>query len=544
MSGSDDEDFEENVTTAVKVATQIGKTTKGKKHTGKSLDDVVTKKFEVGETSKKRQLEKTVRLKIGNRKDENAKKKVLAGHGSPAPLYELISMLTVAQKIDVEDIGFGGHLELKAKAFYHFMIDWLVEYYDHVSQMLLISEHNKFVITKHDVYDVFMLPCTEKTVKLTSNKKKDNPDTELVTLWRENFNVGPKDEISLERVKEEMLKLVEGGADFKKLFVIYAMGTFLAPTVHNRADLRLVTAVEDVAQIGQQDWCSYVLDRLNFAVKSWRLNNSKSIGGCLFFLQLVYFHRLTWRGSPSKSTLPLLQHWTYEGLKKRMSEEMEAYSLNRGCFGIGTLDHNTYPVSLNQPKRFYRLSTKVATISEEEDDDIYLKIKLPSGVLSDRQLRQKYSDFRLQKWMTTKRNLELVARLHDNMARELEAFEEGLVQTQHEAVLSTRGDDIEQPSQLSWTQALKDPSFLAEFHAVGRKVDEFIAIQLVEPPSFDLGLGLGGNVCEKESGTSKTVVAEKRVDRKVTIRYTRAAVKKGAEKTGDSRTSNVVDAAM
>ncbi|KAK9663818.1 hypothetical protein RND81_14G000500 [Saponaria officinalis] len=392
MSGSDDEDFEENVTTAVKVATQIGKTTKGKKHTGKSLDDVVTKKFEVGETSKKRQLEKTVRLKIGSRKDENAKKKVLAGHGSPAPLYELISMLTVAQKIDVEDIGFGGLLELKEKAFYHFMIDWLVEYYDHVSQMLLISEHNKFVITKHDVYDVFMLPCTEKTVKLTSNKKKDNPDTELVTLWRENFNVGPKDEISLERVKEEMLKLVKGGADFKKLFVIYTMGTFLAPTVHNRADLRLVTAVEDVARIGQQDWCSYVLDRLNFTVKSWRLNNSKSIGGCLFFLQLVYFHRLTWRGSPSKSTLPLLQHWTYEGLKKRMSEEMEAYSLNRGCFGIGTWDHNTYPVSLNQPKRFYRLSTKVATISEEEDDDTYLKIKLPAGVLSDRQLRQKYSD--------------------------------------------------------------------------------------------------------------------------------------------------------
>ncbi|KAK9669739.1 hypothetical protein RND81_13G151100 [Saponaria officinalis] len=294
----------------------------------------------------------------------SGKKKVLAGHGSPAPLYELISMLTVAQKIDVEEIDFGGILELKAKAFYHFMIDWLAEHYDHVSQMLLISEQNHFVITKHDVYDVFMLPCTEKTVKLTSNKKKDNPETELVTLWKKNFNVGPKDEISLESLKEEMLKLVEGGADFKKNFVIYAMGTFLAPTVHNRADLRL----------------------------SWRLNNRKSIEGCFFFLKIIYFHRLTWRGSPSKSTMSLLQHWTYEGLKKRMSEEMEAYSLNGGCFGIGTWDHNTYPVSLYQPKRFYRLSAKEATISEEEDDDTYLKIKLHAGVLRDRQLRQKYPD--------------------------------------------------------------------------------------------------------------------------------------------------------
>ncbi|KAK9757449.1 hypothetical protein RND81_01G163600 [Saponaria officinalis] len=39
MSGSDDEEFEENVTAAVKIATRIGKTTKGKKQTGKSLGD-------------------------------------------------------------------------------------------------------------------------------------------------------------------------------------------------------------------------------------------------------------------------------------------------------------------------------------------------------------------------------------------------------------------------------------------------------------------------------------------------------------------------
>ncbi|KAH9622344.1 hypothetical protein KSS87_000970, partial [Heliosperma pusillum] len=33
-----------------------------------------------------------------------------------------------------------------------------------------------------------------------------------------------------------------------------------------------------------------------------------------------------------------------------------------------------------------------------------------------------------------------------------------------------------------------DPSFLDDFHALGKKFDELLKINLVEPPSFDLGL--------------------------------------------------------
>ncbi|XP_074267709.1 uncharacterized protein LOC141591267 [Silene latifolia] len=238
-----------------------------------------------------------------------AKEKEVEGHGNPRSLCELIEMLTPAQKKSVKDIGFGGLLELKATAFYHLMADWLMECYDDVSQMFMFSEKTNFVITKHDVYDVFMLPCTEKAVQLTSPKKKDNPDRGLVMSWKARYNVAPALEISLEKVKTEMMGLVDGGNMFKKLFVMFSMGSFLAPTVHKRVDLRLLRAVENVNDIVKQDWCSYVIFKLSEAVKSYKNNDTTNVGGCLLFLQLVYFHRLSWRGNPAPRELPLQWEW-------------------------------------------------------------------------------------------------------------------------------------------------------------------------------------------------------------------------------------------
>ncbi|XP_074301892.1 uncharacterized protein LOC141633300 [Silene latifolia] len=196
---------------------------------------IVKGKAEVGEGSKKRKGDDSS-LVVGK------KKKEVDGHGSPRQLFNLIAILTEAQKKDIEDIGFGGLLELKTHAFYHQMVDWLLQKYDPSSRMFLFNRHVQFVLTKHDVYDAFMLPCTDNTIEPSA-------DQELAHIWRESFKVTKKDEISIESVRVAMMGLPDGGADFKKMFVVFAMATFLAPTVHNRIDLRLVKAVEDVDSI-------------------------------------------------------------------------------------------------------------------------------------------------------------------------------------------------------------------------------------------------------------------------------------------------------
>ncbi|XP_074294109.1 uncharacterized protein LOC141621770 [Silene latifolia] len=135
---------------------------------------------EVGECSNRMKSQIIVRLKkpVQEIMDEEIadvnrpveKEKEVEDHGNTRALFELIQVLTPTQKKCVEDIGFGGLLELKANAFYHFMADWLMECYDNHSQMFMFSEKTNFVITKHDVYDVFMQPCTDGDVLVTSSK--------------------------------------------------------------------------------------------------------------------------------------------------------------------------------------------------------------------------------------------------------------------------------------------------------------------------------------------------------------------------------------
>ncbi|XP_074304110.1 uncharacterized protein LOC141638666 [Silene latifolia] len=413
------------------------------------------------------------------------------------------------------------------------MVDWLLERYDTHTRLLLFNRFVHFSISKHDVYDVFMLPCEGEDVPTVTD------DKDLVQCWRKRFGALPNKDIKLDQVvRVEMLKLVDGGPDFKRLFVLFAMGSFLAPTVHNRIDTRLIGAVEDVDAIPKMDWCSYIMDRFDNSVDSWKENEGKSMGGCLMFFQIVYFHRLIWRGLPEKRTLPLIRHWTYDAMKKRVKEECKAYTVHRG-FGIGVWDLTTYPISLFLEKTFYkvavdRVEAEVTAIRQEaarqaEKDDAGVEairkeagraaekdtiaqdtgsrtvtFTLPDDLPSDEDLRFLYNDPRVLKWYQTKRNQKLISRLHRDVAAEMMSDPplSQQVQQQHEGIGEAAGE-----AEQTFSQRLdSDPAFYAEFIAMLDQVDAAME-NVVLPPSFDLGLD---------------DIGEKTPARSYALRYTRA----------------------
>nr|GME03624.1 uncharacterized protein LOC109153947 [Ipomoea batatas] len=153
---------------------------------------------------------------------------------------------------------------------------------------------------------------------------------------------------------EELIKgrLSCGGDDFKRAFVLYCLSNFLTPTANSKVDFTAVKSLVNVGEIGYFDWSQYVLDKLCKAVSKYNKSTTqKNVSGCVLLLQILYFHRLKWRGIAQPSTLPLIQHWTHENLMQRMLEEISA-----GDFGQGELDSSTYPIS----------SSKVATKIEDE----------------------------------------------------------------------------------------------------------------------------------------------------------------------------------
>ncbi|KAH9605211.1 hypothetical protein KSS87_022497 [Heliosperma pusillum] len=111
--------------------------------------------------------------------------------------------------------------------------------------------------------------------------------------------------------------------------------------------------------------------------------------------------------------------------------------------------------------------------------------------MSDKELRSTYHDIRLRNWMAARRNMEVVSHKHNVITRELGGHEAGENEpegSRNGSVMATLGGEGDQ-LQGSFMQALKDPVFLAEFHALRQKLDRVVAIEMVKPPSFDLGFG-------------------------------------------------------
>ncbi|XP_021767708.1 uncharacterized protein LOC110732101 [Chenopodium quinoa] len=243
----------------------------------------------------------------------------------------------------VKEIGFGGLLSLKVKRTATDMLSWLVDCFDHGSCMFTIDGKKDFVVTEFDVYDVFCLPCktSKKVEEISRCANVINPDYDLKVKWRSHFGLmGENDQIPVGFLESKIPLLVDGGEEFRQLFIMHAFSSFLAPTSNRTVDLRIVKCLVDVNQIRIYNWSKYVLDRLCEAVKSYKEGNIEWFCGCVLMLEIIYFHRLRFRNVVLNSTIPLIQHWTDVDIRDRIRNE----KLSKG-FGCGILEFDTYPVS-------------------------------------------------------------------------------------------------------------------------------------------------------------------------------------------------------
>ncbi|KAK9724062.1 hypothetical protein RND81_05G045000 [Saponaria officinalis] len=263
----------------------------------------------------------------------------------PRRLVELINHLNPKQMEAVRQIGFGGLLHVKVTSMPQGILPWLISAFCDRSHMFTVSATKEFLLSKDDVHDFFGLPRGPNKVDLvaTGNSKLSSQE-DLKDVWRSKFGiVGTKDGISLSKAYAKLLNSKDGGVEFKRLFVLYTMSSFLAPTSNHVLDFKLLRAVQDVRQIRQLDWCSYVFDNLVTAISSCRTGRSLMCG-CTLFLMLAYFHRFDFHGEVQPFSLPLIQHWTDEKLSDRVNRESHT-----GCLGNAPLTQVLYPICVNYP---------------------------------------------------------------------------------------------------------------------------------------------------------------------------------------------------
>uniref|UniRef100_A0A803MVF7 Ubiquitin-like protease family profile domain-containing protein n=1 Tax=Chenopodium quinoa TaxID=63459 RepID=A0A803MVF7_CHEQI len=176
--------------------------------------------------------------------------------------------------------------------------------------------------------------------------------------------------------------------------------TFLAPVANRVIDNKIIKYCDNVKEIPNLDWCSYVLENLWNAIQRMKYNKNKEarsgISGCILVLQIAYFHHVAFRGHPEPTELPLIKHWTDEKIKTRISKEVKA------SFGQGELQKESYPVCAKEG-RFNEYQHFAARR--------YVTYDIPSTLFSDIEIHEKEVEEDL---MLLLRDTSLFSMLHAN----------------------------------------------------------------------------------------------------------------------------------
>ena len=133
--------------------------------------------------------------------------------------------LTARQVQDVNEIGFGGLLKMKAFRFPPGIIPFLVAHFDAVNRIQRLPNQPNYNITPDDAFDIFGLPLNPNKQLITRSKRSENE----VDVWLGKLGFNKPELVTSKEILCLFSKFLEGGDDFKKLFVFYSLSILLAP---------------------------------------------------------------------------------------------------------------------------------------------------------------------------------------------------------------------------------------------------------------------------------------------------------------------------
>ncbi|XP_057971660.1 uncharacterized protein LOC131160238 isoform X2 [Malania oleifera] len=248
--------------------------------------------------------------------------------------------LTPDQKVAVKSMGFGSLLRLRCRTLRRSLCLWLLERFNTARRSLEICSEC-IPLSPQDVEFVMGLAASGKDVV------NSGPD-DLISELRQSYNATNRG-ISV-RLLEERLAATEAGEDFKRSFILYALGTLLCPTARLDVSPSFLHFLINMDAVHQYNWGKFVLDRLVREVSRFRQGKQRAVGGCLLFLQLFYYESISIEGTGAlvPAVFPCLSSWGEEEINEREKRERELGGYGFGevickdrCLGMDESDFRT-----------------------------------------------------------------------------------------------------------------------------------------------------------------------------------------------------------
>lgn len=234
----------------------------------------------------------SISAKVKRRVDQN----VVSVKSSIKYLHDIISSFDAVKRDLVQSIGFGGILCFPPLRQINRRFGvWLMTRVDPRSQSLVIDDSRRIRFSKEDVFRIFGIPCSGRSVYCNGIPSKE-VISKVMTYYlgtdvREQRSIKAAQEV-IERQYPQGMSLEEQNA-FKAAFVIYVMSTLLSPGAkYDYVSIDYWNTLAEPSDIGRFDWADYVIRRLFDAVVKIKsdINGSvkvPSITGCSLFLQVI-----------------------------------------------------------------------------------------------------------------------------------------------------------------------------------------------------------------------------------------------------------------
>ncbi|KAI9125153.1 hypothetical protein K1719_003769 [Acacia pycnantha] len=176
------------------------------------------------------------------------------------------------------------------------------------------------VIGAEDVHQLMGLPCRGEPIKVNINDQH--------SIYKDLRSVYKK--IAYKKIGDWLEEKLDENFEF--LFVLFALGTLLAPSasiyVSDRL-LKLMAVTKDA--IAHFDWSFFILQELCEEIQEFKKDShkykgkkTKTVGGCLYFLMLFCFQHFPLGDvipSPHQSPMAF---WTDENVKRRVLVEKKS----------------------------------------------------------------------------------------------------------------------------------------------------------------------------------------------------------------------------
>uniref|UniRef100_A0A0E0BQZ9 Aminotransferase-like plant mobile domain-containing protein n=1 Tax=Oryza glumipatula TaxID=40148 RepID=A0A0E0BQZ9_9ORYZ len=188
------------------------------------------------------------------------------------------------------------------------LIIWLVKHFDVSSRTLILPNGHNFTINPFCVHQILGIPIGGYSI---INRCDDDNIRRLIIDETKCKGSVPTINELIDLLTKDLL-----GDKFKRIFMLFAITTFLCPSSYDHASPDYFSAISDVSQISSYDWCGAVLDKIVFSIAKFKSGTSSTIGGSLLAFALIYFELLDTNILPTTNTVPRLQLWSTEIVKK------------------------------------------------------------------------------------------------------------------------------------------------------------------------------------------------------------------------------------